>query len=213
MPWPFSNGLADSKAKEIWDESQKVLLIGDKYICESRCTYCGDLSERPDCRFNFASDVINYVNQGKTAYWTPYFRNLERALAGKMLSDEESKEIWDSLAFTNFVQKAVFDRKDTPTPDLYKKAAPAFYELLEELRPRRIIVLSKRLYHLMPKEEGRFRESGGRITSGNCSGILGEYILADAKTVIPVMWIKSPAQAFSRGHWHNILNKFINNNA
>lgn len=57
------------------------------------------------------------------------------------LSSEKKREVWDHVAFTNFLQFFHGDKDSLPTePALYEKSYPAFYEIMEKTRPEVVYV-------------------------------------------------------------------------
>lgn len=184
---------------------KKILILGDYFRCGEKCPDCGNGLNHENCR-TFATDVVRSIMDGEKAGWTPTFRKFESALLGSLTSVGKSREIWNSVAFTNYLQIAAgSSRTDCPAEN-YNMAAPAFFELLELLRPDIVIAWGKRLYAKMPREN--FKEESP-VTGNGCSALTGNYTVPGG-SIIPVMWIQNPASAFSWKKWHTLINQFIN---
>lgn len=82
-----------------------------------------------------------------------FMKTLSRGLAGE---EEPSKErlhyVWNRVAFTNYVGGTVGEGpRERPTSAMWKAAEAAFLpNILNNLRPRRIIVLGKTMWSKMP---------------------------------------------------------------
>lgn len=64
----------------------------------------------------------------------------------------QRRRAWASCAFVNYVQSTGGEGAGTrPTTDLFRDAQRPFLELLEELRPHRVIVLGKTMWSKMPE--------------------------------------------------------------
>lgn len=83
-----------------------------------------------------------------------FMKMLSRGLAGE---EEPSKErleyVWHRVAFTYYVSGTTGEAGERPTPDMWKAAKHAFPNILNKLRPRRIIVIGKKMWSKMPEED------------------------------------------------------------
>ena len=83
-----------------------------------------------------------------------FMKMLSRGLAG---AEEPSKErlyhVWHRVAFTNYIGGTTGEApRERPTRDMWEAAKHAFRpDILNKLRPRRIIVLGKDLWGMMPE--------------------------------------------------------------
>lgn len=51
---------------------------------------------------------------------------------------------WQDVAFYNFVQSHVGEKaRIRPTPEMWRQSVPAFFEIIETLKPSRVLVLGK----------------------------------------------------------------------
>ena len=122
---------------------KKILIVGESH-------YCGNEDCNGKCGFrdfpeggceNFTKDTImKYLSGDCTDGWTRTFKKFERSLINKETSLEESYQIWQSLAFFNYLQVAMEKARESGTMEDYKNAEKAFFEVIEELQPDLIIV-------------------------------------------------------------------------
>lgn len=90
----------------------------------------------------------------------PYFTTLAKFLLGmereSWISDSDRAEIWDHVAFYNYVQETVGDYRDRrPTPAMWGAAAAPLLELLAQLKPQLLVVVGRELHnHLPPLPRG-----------------------------------------------------------
>ena len=130
---------------------KKILVVGEGHVFGG-CDFCG-LKYAKECEDLNTTQVVNeYLNQcsGK---WTSTYRKFERSLVNKETTPEESNEIWQSIAFFNFLQVAMTEARKSGTNEDYKEGQTAFLEVIENLKPDLIIVWGVgRLYNWLPDE-------------------------------------------------------------
>lgn len=159
LPWvgkQFHEGL----------NGHKVLVLGESHYCPIR-NVCGDCTvencmkqgnEEEDfyCMTNYVLD--GYVNSYNGDKYQQTFLCFERALLGRQTSEEDRKQLWSHLAFYNYFQKAFYkeDGKRTkPEPRDFDCANEAFKEVLDTLKPDKVIVWGSRLYNCLPNWGGK----------------------------------------------------------
>lgn len=124
--------------------SKRIMVLGDSH-------YCDDIK---DAVPSITRDVINYYldpaseNEG----WMQTYKKFERSLVNKQTTYAESKEIWNSLLFYNFLQVPLNGPRVAGTADEYRDAASSFFEVIDRYKPQVIIVWGKRLWDKMPTE-------------------------------------------------------------
>lgn len=185
--------------------NKKILVLGERFHCTEKREKCDNVCHKNGCR-EFATDVINRITAGEKCYWTRTFRRFEHAISGRVITNHDSKRIWRSVAFSNYVQEAMGSPNEIPSAAQFKNAEIAFFELLELVRPDAIIAWGKRLLHVMPGGENYSKTPD--IIVDDCRGCTGIYRIAD-KTEIPMLWINNPASAFSCDKWHKVINTFL----
>ncbi len=85
-----------------------------------------------------------------------YYTALSRALCGKEAPSRSELEIaWNDCDYTIFVQGTVgLGAKSRPTRKQFEGAHPAFLQLIEKIRPSRVVVTGKTMWNRMPACHG-----------------------------------------------------------
>lgn len=153
-------------------------------------------------------DRVSFVVSGGKDRWTGTYRRFERSLVGHYTSDEESKEIWNSIVFYNYVQKSLTDtnvdpRKDA-TEEEMKQWVNAFFEVLEKYQPDLIIGWGKRLCSMMPGELGDDITVEGQRIHANTR----VYELINHKQ-ITAMWVSHPSRFYSWSRWYEVIRQVL----
>ena len=108
----------------------------------------------------------------------PFMKMLSRGLAGeKEPSKKLLHRVWHRVAFTNYVGGTVGEApRNRPTRDMWNASKRTFHpDILNKLRPQRIIVLGKEMWSKMPDAD--------RYISDDVQG----YLLEDDSAVV-VCW-------------------------
>lgn len=176
---------------------KKILVLGESHHCggdsESDAEYANGYSD-------FTIDVVKQLLQGVKASWTPTFRKFERSLVGHETNLKESFEIWNSVAFYNYIQRALTDSRKAP--EYNDKDKTAFFEVLDKYRPDLIIAWGvTRLYDNMPDE--RWLENDDIIIDG-LKVHNGYYSLSDGRHT-RIIWIRHPSSFFSWKRWCKVI--------
>ena len=185
---------------------KKILVLGEIHICDSEdCnrSKCGKAEKRKECG-NFTTNVtIDTLLNGLTANWTGTFRKFERSLVGHDTDVEDSKRIWNSVAFYNYIQRAMTKaRTDPPTPEDFEVSKEAFYEVLEELQPDLIIAWGvTRMYDNLPSEG---REAGPDKFVDEYHVPNGYYTLRNGHRV-RIIFVYNPSAGYSWDWWHKVI--------
>ena len=92
---------------------KKILVLGEAHLCEG-CEDCGHLENAEECADFTSTNCIEILPRGETGSWTRTFHKFERSLVNHETDLEESRQIWHSLAFYNYVQKAMDGSRKSP---------------------------------------------------------------------------------------------------
>ncbi len=129
---------------------KKILVIGESFYC----------SEEEAVATLTTIIVEDYLAIRKGEYrknnggWTNTYLKFERSLKGKVTTPEESRTIWDSIAFYNYLQVPMSGARESGSPIDYKNAEKAFFEVLNELQPDLIIVWGVgKLFNNLPEDK------------------------------------------------------------
>ena len=82
--------------------------------------------------------------------WMNTFLKFERSLVGKETTAQDSRKIWDSVLFYNYLQVLLSGPREAGTDQQYKDSSAAFYEVLNQYRPDLLIVWGKRVWQKLP---------------------------------------------------------------
>ena len=138
--------------------------------------------------------------------WTPTFRKFERSLVNEETTLERSKEIWNSVAFFNFLQVAMDYSREGGTPEDYEEGRTAFLEVLDELQPDLVIVWgTSRLYENLPGRENGWIDGEENIVD-NWSVPNGYYLLKSGKKT-RVIAVYHPSTGYSWDWWYKVISK------
>ena len=135
---------------------KKILIIGESHYCGSEdCNgKCGfrDFPEGGCEDFTYKT-IKDYLSGNCTDRWTRTFKKFERSLVNEVTSLEESDQIWQSLAFFNYLQVAMTRARKAGTNEDYMESQIAFFEVIEKLQPELVIIWGKRLFYKLPEKD------------------------------------------------------------
>lgn len=178
----------------------KVLVVGD---CR-----CQDVSEWNE---GYVADVIGNKfltgNSEIPAY--NILTNIGKALAGKVVSEDERNNLWNRLAFCNFFQEPVTNLRKVTEVQI-ASGQKAFLQVLEKYAPDRVIACEP-LYGYLPNEGRQGPEvtlsspwKDGKIYSAET----WIYPLPYGKEC-KVMPIANPGGGFPWDYWHELIIEFF----
>lgn len=179
---------------------KKILVVGESHYCDG-CDRCSGDPRTGECA-DFTSTVVRKIVNGDITRWSGTFRKFERSLVGRNTTPKESAEIWQSLAFYNYLQVAVKNPREAGEWYAYDQSETAFYEVLNELLPDAIIVWGvSRMWDNMPSQGW---EKGEEIKVDNYSVKNGWYTLANGHRVRAI-WVYHPSTSYSWEWWNNVI--------
>ena len=144
--------------------NKRILILGESHYCEDydksqksrhKCpkefdNYCMSCHMDRECHEKTIDTIVEHLSSEN--YRT--HKTFETHVNGHSLSEKERFEFWHHLAFYEYIQYA------QPKPKMpLKQGNPtqnrnAFLEVLELLKPDKIIIWGKRFYHLLLNEFG-----------------------------------------------------------
>ena len=130
-----------------------------------------------------------------------FFGNVFEAVTGDCWSEgsQEVRRFWQGVWFYNFIQDFVGpDWSCRPTGAMFRQSAPAFFEVLNEIRPDAVLVLGKTLWSQMPDAD---------LVATDAEGLSYKYqwIGGDAQAACT----RHPSRGFSPGVWHPHIANFL----
>lgn len=194
IPWIGSNFKRGISGK-------RVLILGDSH-------YCAHPSEAvPQLTQSIIEDLFD-PNSEHEPYKNTYTK-FERALAGHEieLSDKRGKrKVWDDVMFYNYVQEAMTGPRIEPTSQQFRDSEAAFFEVLNQYKPHKIIAWGSRLYNNLPRIGHQLPDLTDN--SGTTHEVWG-YTLDNGQTV-EVLKCTHPSAGFTWDYWHEVFQQFIN---
>lgn len=184
---------------------KRILVVGEAHVCGADCPNCGPGKGASDCEDLTTTGVVTQYLANHSGEWSRTFRKLERALYGQETDNSESEQIWNSISFYNYVQRAMSASRMSPTREDFDNGEKYFFNVLESLRPELIIVCGQRLYDAMPFATWKRKDN---IETEDLSVRNGLYHLKD-KTPVPTIAINHPSSAFSWEKWNEAIEKAI----
>ncbi|MEA2977487.1 MAG: hypothetical protein QOF19_3007 [Alphaproteobacteria bacterium] len=181
LPW---------KGRDYENQSVRILILGESHY--SSQDESSDFTERL---------TLQYMNgEWNHRFWT----QISQAITGKSAREIDRHKFWNSVAFYNYVQTiGVSQPREKPSDALFHESEPAFFEVLDCLRPTHMLAFGFRLWERLPALEdeslsfvcdgqphryGNYRRSWGRV-------------LATA--------IRHPSSAFSAPQWYPTICQFL----
>lgn len=171
---------------------KKILTLGESHYCDESEVY-----------ENLTYDVLQkYLNHDVSEGWMNTFKKFERALVGRITDESDSKRIWDSLAFYNFLQVPMGDARIAGTKEDYEAAVEPFFEVLNQLEPDYLIVWGKRLWSQLPDINWT---NGKPVVVDGYLNPTGTYTLANGHDVIATPVYHHPSAGFSWEYCYRVF--------
>ena len=171
---------------------KKILVLGESHYCEESEVYD-----------TLTTTVLQkYLNHNINEGWMNTFRKFERSLVGKITNENDSQQIWDSLAFYNYLQVPIGDARIAGQPEDYKNAVEPFFEVLNQLQPDFLIVWGQRLWSKLPNDNWT---NGKPVNIDNYENPVGAYILKNGHKVITTPVYHHPSAGFSWEYCYRVL--------
>lgn len=168
----------------------KLLLLGESHYINE-----GDKSS-----FSTTSVIHNFLANENIR--SPFFRRIELLFKGS-----HTYEFWDSLAFANLIQNSFLTAKDQPNNDDIATIKSAFNSLLINLQPKKVLVLSKRLWNWLPEENSKHIKD---IVMDSKKADVWEYQYQNGTCY--TICIKHPSRMFGNQYkdWTSLIEEFVN---
>jgi hypothetical protein len=184
--------------------------IGDNYsagFCGRRVLVLGEShyqwDQGVDAYEELTNDCIREQIDGEwsKSFWT----NIVITFLNRNPTLEDKSEFWHSVVFYNYVQEfAGFGPRISPTSEMWLASEPAFWEVLDLLRPQSIIVLGYRLWSNLPDIGDRGPHISTAPQEWTWWYPLGKSVLRAL-----AYGIRHPASGFSGRAWHPHVMKVL----
>lgn len=164
-------------------ENPKLLILGESHYAD----------RKPSPRFTIEL-TREYANgEWNHRFWT----QIMQAVSGKAHWEVDRKEFWERYAFYNYIQSVVADSAGVgPTQEMIQEARIPFFQVLDNLRPDHILVLSKRLWDALPSDG----QQGNPLRIGEEERETWIYPFSGGQAI--ASWLPHPSYGFSAPQWH-----------
>lgn len=187
---------------------KRIMVMGESHYCDD-CDDEEDYSRASDFTTRVVNDYIDFrEGTGQRQKWMPTFARFENALAGHETEGSESRRIWQSLMFYNYIQVYMPASNSQPSKEQYRAAAEPFFEVLSHYKPDLLIAWGKS--NLFFNTPGEHWQLGQDIGYEGETGKSGVYQTKNGKGV-KTLFIRHPAgrfSSFSWEKWHEIIKQF-----
>jgi len=167
---------------------KKVLVLGESH-------YDWDQDISIDRLPTVTNEVIGEQLDGKytKAFWT----HIAVTFLNKLPTLNDKREFWHAISFYNFVQQSAgMGARVRPSLEMFKASEPAFFEVLDSLKPEVVVVLGYELWRHLPKqanEDKAIDTASGPILTRLYSYVGGSSLACS---------IKHPSSGFNGRDWH-----------
>lgn len=194
LPWigsNYRNGLS----------GKRVLILGDSHYCANPAT-----EAVPQITQNVMEDLFD-----PNSVFEPYkntYTKFERALHGSEIpfTDKQAKRsVWNNVMFYNYVQEAMAGPREAPSSSQFKQSEAAFFEVINQHQPHKIIVWGTRLYNHLPKQGQQLPDF---IDTTGIAHEVWSYRL-DGGQRVEIIKCKHPSAGFAWDYWHDVFKGFI----
>ena len=180
---------------------KKILVIGESFYCseEEADKYAATLTEKIVNDYLAIRNGEFRENKGE---WTNTYLKFERSLVGEETTPERSREIWNSIAFYNYLQIPMSGARESGSPIDFKNAEKAFFEVINELQPDLIIVWGVgKLFNNMPED----RWTWGKRLDVDGWDINNGYYQLDNEKQVRCIAVYHPSTGYQWDWWYKVI--------
>jgi hypothetical protein len=136
QPWVGEHYYTDNRF------GHRILILGESHY--------GDDSEATS---DFTSRVVqDLAKDQRSSFFTKVSKVLLGLNSSDWLDDKERGDVWDHVAFYNFIQGFVStEARVRPTDDMWENSKEPFLKVINTLKPQIILVLGKALGANIPE--------------------------------------------------------------
>lgn len=178
---------------------KKVMALGESHYCGKPEDDVPSITNNVICRY---LDSTNNEFEG----WMNTYTKFIRALSGEEISRETSSGWWNRILFYNYVQVPMTGARVAPTEQEFRDSDAAFFEILGEYQPDKILAWGKRLYSELPNKGHK----GMNLIDPAGQPIETWIYPLKNGHLVEVIGINHPSAAFAWEYWYQVIQKFIN---
>lgn len=144
--------------KDYRNQKFRILILGEShYFGEEDMQLFHKNNKHPHIT-NITQNVVkNYIQykQGKAPFhrWMNTFTRFSNATEGKTLSNSETVDFWERIAFYNFVQFPISGPRIAPTAEQFVQSKETFKKVLKDLNPHLVVFWGFRLWQNFDKSQ------------------------------------------------------------
>lgn len=169
----------------------KLLIFG-----ESHYTGEEEFSEPNDLTTKVVEKFLN-----KQASWK-FFSNL-----GLLFNNENQYELWENVAFANAIQRGLINSNTNPTSEDILTVIPAFWKILELVKPNKVLICSKRMWHGWIPDNDERVSFLKPISVNDKKSAIWKYKYSNGECL--AMGINHPSKYFSYNGWAPLVKDFL----
>lgn len=175
---------------------KRILVLGESFYCSDE-EVCEELTTKTVKNY---LDIRNGEDLPNKGNWTNTYLKFERSLVNKQTDKYDSEQIWNSIAFFNYLQVNLYESREAGKDEDYIQAQKAFIEVINQLKPELIIVWgTTRMYDSLPSTNW---EDGEKYVVEGYPVLNGRYILSDGN-IVKIIFVYHPSTGYSWEWWYN----------
>lgn len=148
---------------------------------------------------NFTCELVQEMIDGERY---PYFVRVATLL------DKHPNEMWDNIAFSNIFQRMMANGSAQPTTSDWNTVADNFEEIVNYVKPQRLLVMSKRLWEKLPDKNEELVE---KLSVNNLSSNIFKYQFPHGSCY--AVGINHPSRMYGNkgtpAEWKLLVQKFV----
>ena len=185
----------------------KILVLGESHYCGG-CNQCG-LKYAAHCDDLTTTKCVEdfLYNTDSTPGWKNTYLKFVRSLVGFETNKQDNIDIFNSIAFYNFLQVALTESRKQGMAEDYEEAKAAFLQVINELKPDLIIVWGVgRMYDELPSQGWIL---GKPVIIDDFSVKNGYYQRNDGGKS-RIFNVYHPSSGYNWNWWYKVIRYFIN---
>jgi hypothetical protein len=167
----------------------RLLLIGESHYLDNE-----------NVTDTLTSEVIQKFVNGD--YSINFYKNM-----GLLFNPQNPKELWQNVAFANAIQNGLPDSTSQPEKEDIATVVPAFWILLDLLKPEKVLVCSKRMWNYWLPDKDPRGSFIDHISENGKNSTVWKYNYTSGHCF--AMGINHPSSYFSYADWNPLVMKFM----
>lgn len=183
---------------------KRIMVLGDSHYCDEECSACGR-DFNCECNQFTTRTLLKYLDPGTPRDgWMSTYLKFERSLVNHETTPIESRRIWNSLLFYNYLQVAMQTPRQAGTVGQYQAAAAPFFSVMDKYQPDLLIVWGVRLWDNLPSDKW---QDGTEMKVDGYPVSNGYYRLTNGKLVRAIC-VYHPSVGYSWDYWYKVITSF-----